>query len=152
MNHPCLRCGACCASYLVAMYWSEAEALGIDPDLTEKLDPMRVSMRMDPADRGRCIALAGTVGTAAHCRIYQQRPGPCREVEASWEHGRVSDQCDRARTRHGLPVLTPADWVPALALALALPAHAPAPQAEGPAETLILRPEGHCQPINPAPL
>ncbi len=146
MTHPCLRCGACCATYLVAMYWSEAEALGIDPDLTEKLDPMRVSMRMDPADRGRCIALAGTVGTAAHCRIYPQRPGPCREVEASWEHGRASDQCDRARIRHGLPVLTPADWVPASALAVL--AHPAAALTDAPAiaqwsEPVIQGPEGH---------
>lgn len=113
MNHPCLRCGACCATYLVAMYWSEADSLGIDPALTQQLDPLRVSMRVDPVDRSRCIALAGKIGVAAHCQIYSQRPWPCREVGASWEDGRASDQCDRARLRHGLPLLTPADWVPA---------------------------------------
>lgn len=25
-NHPCLRCGACCASFRVAFHWSETDA------------------------------------------------------------------------------------------------------------------------------
>jgi Fe-S-cluster containining protein len=59
----------------------------------------------------RCVALAGSVGMAAHCSIYLARPGPCRELGAAWEHGEPSPQCDRARALHGLPTLTPADWV-----------------------------------------
>lgn len=113
MLHPCLRCGACCAYFRVAFHWSEADAaLGgvVPPALTETLDPHRLVMRGTQASRPRCTALVGTVGEAAHCGIYVQRPSVCREVQPSWESGAISVQCDKARVAHGLPVLTPADW------------------------------------------
>jgi Fe-S-cluster containining protein len=47
----------------------------------------------------RCGALGGTVGRAVSCGIYEWRPNPCHELEAG------SDACERARARHGLPVL-----------------------------------------------
>ena len=34
----------------------------------------------------------------------------CREVDASWENGVASPQCDQARMVHGLSALTLADW------------------------------------------
>ena len=109
-THPCLSCGACCSAYRVAMYWSEVDERGIDPALTRKLDPLRVEMRVDNNTDLRCIALRGTVGDAAHCSIYSERPSPCRDLQASWEDGAPSPQCDRARARHGLPPLTPENW------------------------------------------
>lgn len=112
--HPCQTCGACCASYRVAFHWSEAaEETGgaTPPDLTEKLDPHRVAMRGTLATPVRCVALRGVVGEAAHCAIYAMRPSPCRALAPSWEHGEASAQCDRARALHGLPPLTPADWI-----------------------------------------
>ena len=81
------------------------------PELTEKLDPHRLAMRGTNAAQPRCVALRGTVGTAAHCGIYAQRPSVCRDVQPSWESGVISPQCDKARLAHGLPLLTPADWV-----------------------------------------
>lgn len=114
MEHPCLRCGACCAHFRVAFHWSEADAaLGgaVPPQLTEKLDPHRLAMRGTNARQPRCVALQGTVGTAAHCGIYAQRPSVCREVAPSWEFGVLSPQCDKARRAHDLPLLTPQDWL-----------------------------------------
>lgn len=111
--HPCQACGACCAAYRVAFHWFEADPAtgGATPAaLTEPLDPHRVVMRGTRAEPVRCLALRGAVGVAAHCTIYPQRPSPCRELHASWEHGEPSPQCDRARARHGLAPLTPADW------------------------------------------
>lgn len=114
MLHPCLQCGACCAHFRVAFHWSEAEAdMGgvVPPELTEKLDPHRLVMRGTQASRPRCVALVGTVGEAAHCGIYEQRPSVCREVQPSWEFGEQSLQCDKARMAHGLSPLTPETWV-----------------------------------------
>jgi Fe-S-cluster containining protein len=77
MDHPCLRCGACCAYFRVAFHWSEAEPFlgGVVPaELTEKLDPHRLAMRGTYAAAPRCTALQGTVGEAAHCAIYPLRP------------------------------------------------------------------------------
>ena len=131
MSHPCLRCGACCSIYRVAFHWSEAEpalAGPVPPALTERLDPHRLSMRCSDAAGRRCIALRGTVGEAAHCSIYAQRPSVCREVEPSWEAGTVSAQCDKARLAHGLPVLTARDWIDA-ALPVAVSAHGAARQS-----------------------
>jgi uncharacterized protein len=114
MIHPCLRCGACCAYFRVAFHWSEAEAeMGgpVPPSLTEKLDPHRLVMRGTQAYQPRCVALEGTIGVAARCGIHPQRPSVCREVPPSWEFGASSPQCDKGRIAHGLPPLTPEDWI-----------------------------------------
>ena len=113
MSHPCLRCVACCATFRVAFHWSEAQPEnpdGVPAALTTPLRRHELVMRGTEAPPMRCVALAGTVGADAHCSIYPQRPSPCRDLGAAWEHGEPSPQCDRARLRHGLPPLTPADW------------------------------------------
>ena len=113
MNHPCLRCGACCAYFRVAFHWSEAEAfLGgvVPPERTAKLDPHRLAMRGTDRRAPRCESLEGVVGTRAACSIYAQRPSVCRELVPSWESGAPSPQCDRARLAHGLVPLRPEDW------------------------------------------
>jgi Fe-S-cluster containining protein len=118
MPHPCLSCGACCAAFVVAFHWSEAEprgeshaeSQGIPVTMTERLDAHRLAMRGTWARRPRCVALQGAIGVAARCAIYAQRPEPCRALPAAWEHGAASPQCDKARALHGLPPLAPADW------------------------------------------
>lgn len=118
MSHPCLTCGACCAAYRVSMHWSEAEpSLGgqVPVELTETLGAHQRCMRGTWAERPHCIALDGTVGEHVHCRIYDVRPSPCRELRMAWEDGTPSPQCDRARALYGLPPLTPEDVARALA-------------------------------------
>ena len=108
--HPCQRCGACCAAYRVAFYWAEAAPAnpdGVPAELTASLRPNILAMRGTDSDDPHCIALDGIVGKQVHCRIYPQRPSPCRELKASYEDGTHSEQCDRARARNGLPPLTP---------------------------------------------
>ena len=79
--------------------------------MTVKVRPFEVAMRgTEGRDPLRCIALAGEIGQAVACTIYDRRPSPCRQVQPAWEHGEPSPQCDRARARHGLPPLTPADF------------------------------------------
>jgi Fe-S-cluster containining protein len=105
MQHHCLRCGACCAFFRVAFHWSEADAsLGgvVPPDLTEKLDHHRLIMQGTHSSPMRCVGLQGVIGAAAHCGIYEQRPSVCREVQPSWESGKVSVQCDKARLARGV--------------------------------------------------
>ena len=36
--NPCLDCGACCASFRVSFYWSEAEARGLPAEMTEQVE------------------------------------------------------------------------------------------------------------------
>ncbi|WP_353226270.1 YkgJ family cysteine cluster protein [Salinisphaera hydrothermalis] len=114
--HPCMTCGACCATYRVAFHWLEAEAspagAGVPVELTERLDPHRLVMRGTRQAPTRCVALDAVIGRRACCTIYERRPSVCREVAASWEFGEASSQCDRARAAHGLAPLTPADWAP----------------------------------------
>lgn len=111
--HPCMRCGACCAAFRVAFHWSEADDApgGTVPiELTQPLRSHERAMRGTDSTHPHCIALRGRVGEACSCGIYELRPSPCRAVQASWEHGSADSHCDRARTRYGLPLLTPADW------------------------------------------
>lgn len=111
--HPCLTCGACCTQYRVAFHWMESDeaiAGGVPAALTERLDPHRLCMRGTYSTPIRCVALEAEIGVYSRCSIHPNRPSVCREVDASWENGVASPQCDKARVAHGLPVLTLADW------------------------------------------
>ncbi len=67
-------------------------------------------MRGTSQESPRCIALDAEIGVRSHCSIHPVRPSVCRAVDASWEFGAPSPQCDKARVAHGLAPLTPADW------------------------------------------
>lgn len=111
--HPCLTCGACCAYFRVSLHWSEADpGMGgtVPHALTEPLDPHRLAMRGTWEQRPRCVALDAEIGVRSRCTIHPQRPSVCRDVQASWEFGAASPQCDKARRGWGLPALTAADW------------------------------------------
>ena len=98
-SNPCLDCGACCVTFRVSFYWSEAEALGLPTELTEQVNAWFACMRGTNQLQPRCAALAGTVGREVSCQVYGQRPSPCHEVQAG------DSQCAKARARHGLPTL-----------------------------------------------
>ncbi len=111
--HPCLSCGACCTQYRVAFHWMESDECtpgGVPAAMTERLDGHRLCMRGTRSLPVRCAALDAEIGVRSRCTIHPSRPSVCREVDASWEHGRPSPQCDRARIAHGLAPLTAADW------------------------------------------
>ncbi|HET6435014.1 MAG TPA: YkgJ family cysteine cluster protein [Xanthomonadaceae bacterium] len=113
MPHPCLTCGACCATFRVSFHWAETEPMlggKVPAGLTEKFDAHRVVMRGTWAQQPRCVALDAEIGVRSRCSIHADKPSVCREVPASWEYGAPSPQCDKARIAHGLPVLTPEDW------------------------------------------
>lgn len=112
MTHPCLACGACCATFRVSFYWAEAEDAGgtVPADLTVKVSPYHLAMRGTHLPVPRCVALTGTVGKDACCSIYAARPSPCREFEPAWENGQPHERCDRARAGFGLPPLGPGDF------------------------------------------
>ncbi len=102
MANACIGCGVCCASYRIAFHWSETTACetGTVPvELTETLRLHEVAMKGTSSNTPYCIALAGTPGVDAACSIHGQHPSCCREVALG------SDQCTRARVRHGLPPL-----------------------------------------------
>ena len=106
--HPCLTCGACCATFRVSFYWAEP----VPAELTEPLNAFRAHMKHAPdPERPRCVALQGEIGRQVACSIYGERPTPCRDFEASYEKGEPNPRCDRARERHGLQPLTPRDWI-----------------------------------------
>lgn len=101
MSHPCLHCGACCASFRVdfSVYETQAEGGSVPEGLvvfiTDAMRRLRGTDYLPP----RCAALTGRVGERSACGIYEWRPSPCREFEAG------SAACTRARLRHGLPPL-----------------------------------------------
>jgi Fe-S-cluster containining protein len=110
--HPCLGCGACCATFRVSFYWGEADdAHGAVPaDLTTPISPFLRAMVGTTTHPPRCVALDGAIGDKVGCRIYPLRSSTCREFTASWDDGQHHEACDRARAGHGLPPLTPADY------------------------------------------
>jgi uncharacterized protein len=100
-DHPCLRCGACCAAYRVDFSVHEMEDKGGHVPSGLALEVTGTTWRMRGTDHVpiRCAALTGKVGDRAACGIYEWRPSPCRELEPG-SHG-----CEKARARHGLPPL-----------------------------------------------
>ena len=95
----CQHCGACCASFRVSFYWAEAGDAtpgGVPVALTEAVGPHHRCMRGTHARQPHCAALDGQVGRQVACRVYAQRPSPCREVMPG------DAQCLKARARHGL--------------------------------------------------
>lgn len=98
-GNPCLRCGACCATYRVSFYWAEASQLGLPDSLIEKISPWHACMAGTGQSEPRCRALDGAIGQAVSCLVYPRRPSPCRELQPG------EDKCNRARTRHGLALL-----------------------------------------------
>lgn len=95
----CQRCGACCALYRVSFYWAEADdAPGgqVPAGLTQALPPLERCMRGTASQPVRCVALQGEVGREVACGIYDQRPSPCRAVQAG------DAQCRKARAHWGL--------------------------------------------------
>lgn len=100
-EHPCLRCGACCAAFRVDFAVYEMEDAGGRVPMGLAVEVTGNTWRMRGTDHVpiRCAALTGKVGERAACGIYEWRPNPCRELEPG-SHG-----CEKARARHGLPPL-----------------------------------------------
>lgn len=99
--HPCLSCGACCATFRVSFYWGEtaSDSYAVPLELTEQLTPFHATMRGTNQQPPRCVALSGTVGQQVSCSCYERRPSPCRDFAAG------DARCQQARARHGLPPL-----------------------------------------------
>ncbi|MBN2797731.1 MAG: YkgJ family cysteine cluster protein [Deltaproteobacteria bacterium] len=110
--HPCLLCGACCATFRVSFYRGEAiPGPGAVPEaFVVPVSPFLVAMRGTETPPPRCEQLLGRIGEEVHCAHYDLRPSPCREFAASWEDGTPNPRCDDARARHGLPPLSARDW------------------------------------------
>jgi len=86
-------------SYRVSFYWAEAEERGLPASLTEQLNPFLSCMAGTNAKQPCCAALQQSEDGGFACRVYEQRPAPCREVQIG------DDKCVQARARHGLPAL-----------------------------------------------
>jgi uncharacterized protein len=106
-DNPCVRCGACCASFRVDFAREELGSEGgqVPDGLAVEVTDHICRMRGTDHARPRCAALTGRVGIDARCGIYEWRPSPCREFGMLAPLGRGDDACTRARARHGLPPL-----------------------------------------------
>ncbi len=110
--HPCLSCGACCATYRVSFHYDEmrAESHGVPEALSRQISPYQNAMIGTDQAKPMCVALKGEIGKSIHCTIYENRPNCCRIFKASYEDGHHHVSCDEARSGKSLAHLTPADW------------------------------------------
>lgn len=106
-DNPCVRCGACCASFRVDFAREELQSEGGSVPDGLAVDVNGATCRMRGTDHAppRCAALSGRVGVDARCGIYEWRPGPCREFGMLAPLGRGDAACARARARHGIAPL-----------------------------------------------
>ena len=94
--HPCQQCGACCASFRVSFYWTEALQSALADALIEQVNGHMACMAGTNDQPPRCRALQGEIGAEVTCTVYAQRPSPCRELQPG------DEKCTRARARYGL--------------------------------------------------
>lgn len=111
--HPCLKCGACCATYRVTFL--KAELDGPNNQLAKiSKDNGGLWQIMPGTDKRHnpcCNYLKGTIGRSASCGVYESRPSPCKIFKASYEDGVTeAPRCNEARRHHGLKPLTKSDW------------------------------------------
>jgi uncharacterized protein len=109
-DNPCLECGACCAYFRVSFYCGELDSGGggcVPAELTSQVSPLMACMKGTELGGGRCVALVGELGQAGlSCRIYENRPSPCREFVAWLPDGTPSPECQRMRQNIGLAPLS----------------------------------------------
>ena len=108
-QNPCLRCGACCASFRVSFYWAETDETtggSVPVEMATQISPLLCAMRGTDGPEPRCLALQGTVGSKVRCLIYRDRPSTCYEFAISGQNGNPNDLCDLARQKWGLQPLT----------------------------------------------
>ena len=89
----CQSCGACCDYSLEWPRFSTESDEALDRIPAKLVAPNLSGMR---CDGNRCAALAGKVGVAASCTIYDIRPDVCRACLPG------DDACTMARVRHGM--------------------------------------------------
>ncbi len=97
----CGTCGACCACFRVDFAVYEMDDMGgrVPAGLAVEVNGSTMRMRGTDHVPIRCAALTGQVGKHVACGIYEWRPSPCREFEEG------SDDCSRARRKHGMAPL-----------------------------------------------
>ena len=89
----CQRCGACCREgYETVIVTPDDPVLKAQPALVVDCAEWKEIAR----EGERCAALDGELGQGYSCRIYEDRPVPCRELELG------SANCLLARRRAGL--------------------------------------------------
>ena len=89
----CLRCGACCREgFETVVVKPEDPVVTKQPELI-----VQCGKWIEVAREGeRCAALSGSLREGYSCRIYEDRPLPCRELELAGPH------CLLARRRSGV--------------------------------------------------
>jgi len=104
---PCIQCGACCVTFRVSYYWGEE----VPEEYFQETNQMFRSLKStkDKEGRLRCNALTGEIGKEVSCKIYENRPSPCRDFSYSYENGIKEERCDRARVGVGLLPLEKSD-------------------------------------------
>lgn len=91
----CLACGACCREgYDTVEVDDDDPVVELHPELVSPGPFGRLNLRRD-GPRCACLLVASGVYT---CRIYQDRPTTCRDLQVG------SPACRTARERVGLPV------------------------------------------------
>jgi Fe-S-cluster containining protein len=108
----CQACGACCVTFRVSFNWGECDDAmrgWVPVALTGRIDAKRRAMQGTLRKPVRCVALDGQPGQQVSCRIYTQRPSPCRQFVAWDESGSANPRCNKARAGIGLPPLADLD-------------------------------------------
>ena len=95
-DSPCQTCGACCSFAPDWPRFTMEEESDLDRIPTAFVATDLSGMR---CDGDRCSALAGEVGVATRCTLYEVRPIVCRACKPG------DEACRMARARFGLTLL-----------------------------------------------
>lgn len=105
MTLDCQVCGACCYGPTRYVAVTETDLLGMGRATRAKMVVRHGERRYLKMVNGHCAALRATPDYYS-CRMYAERPAPCRSVEAG------SRECHDARARRGVGPVQPPGSVP----------------------------------------
>lgn len=97
---PCIDCGACCHYFKIKF------SLKNNPQVPKhRIIEIKDDGYMMGAHKfkGKCNAIAGTIGKDSLCEIYLDRPDVCKAFEVWLPNGEQNSKCIKAREYYGLP-------------------------------------------------
>lgn len=81
-SNPCLDCGVCCVHFRISFYVGELSGENgghVPVELATQINSTMACMKGTECGEAPCTALGGVVGEKIWCKIYENRPTPCRE-------------------------------------------------------------------------
>lgn len=97
----CLDCGVCCTYFKINFSAKDNPQMKAHEDKIHFISKKEYIMNgTEKFNKGRCVALKGTINKDAYCSIYEDRPEVCRRFQRVLPNGKINPRCIQARNAY----------------------------------------------------